>query len=143
MAHDPAAADDIVGKWSIDARYPPGTMEDGLLYFSPDGRGCFWYGNLAGAEAAAFDWTIAEGLLTTITRRRYQTPLGDIETMNLGGTLTFDLAGAPVSVQIEPTPAGQQMKVLHLPQGTVPWAEDAFGFTGLHPPDWMRPLIGS
>jgi streptogramin lyase len=44
--------DGLLGTWSVDARYAPGAMEDWLLHFRADGRGCLWYGNLMGAHVA-------------------------------------------------------------------------------------------
>jgi hypothetical protein len=139
----PMTPDDLLGTWSVDARYGPGAMEDWLLYFRGDGQGCFWYGNLMGARAAVFDWRLADGRLTTTTRRQFQTPSGHQEPFRPGGHLQLDLVEVAVTVGVEPTPIRGLLRVLRLPPGTLRWVDDAFGFEGPEPRAWMRPLFDS
>jgi hypothetical protein len=133
--------DDLLGTWSVDARYGPGAMEDWLLHFHADGRGCLWYGNLMGAQVVVFDWRLTGGRLTTTTRRRFQTPSGHQEPFRPGGHVRLDLVEVAVTVGVEPTPARRQLRVLRLPPGTIRRFENAFGFEGLEPRAWMRPLL--
>jgi hypothetical protein len=133
--------DDLLGTWSVDARHGPGAMEDWLLHFRADGRGCLWYGALMGAQVAVFDWRLTGGRLTTTTRRRFQTPAGHQEPFRPGGQARLDLVEVTVTVGMEPTPARRQLRVLRVPPGTIRRFENAFGYEGPEPRASMRPLL--
>lgn len=118
-------SDDLVGVWSIDARYGPGAQSDDVLVVAPNGMGWFEQWNFGLGTLDVFEWSLSSpGWVTLAWTLSY-------EAADFGAPLALvgPHAGGVVHtswrVGQEEVPAGGRQRVLRLPG--VSRQEEAFG----------------
>lgn len=104
---------ELIGVWSVDARFGPGAQADEMLAFRPDGTGWLEIWNFALCSVDFFEWTPTSPGWVIVTGTRSLKL--DVKTNRLiDSPDRLEVMHLPYQVQEEETPSRQRMKVLRL-----------------------------
>ena len=118
----------IVGLWSRDSMYGPGSQSDEILFLFPDGTGRLDIDNPLTVNALTFRWTLEDEMhIRIVGEQCYWIAENPTRVAAKGWEYNKLLAFA---VQEEDTRSGRRMHVLRFEQPIVEWVPKEFGFCG-------------
>lgn len=114
---------DLIGVWSADVMYGPGAQSDDVLFLFDDGKGRLEFHNPGLCNAWSFKWNITDdGRIHVVGDLAYSCEKSVI-------TVRWDHdIHHSVSVKMEYTPCGPEMRVLRISQRLVSGLSDHFAF---------------
>ncbi len=129
--------EDIVGMWSADAMYGPGSQSDDVFVFKEDGSGFYAFSNFATSYAELFQWKLLPDDIVQLNGVR-TFELNDECTSVVESNSALEVS-VPFSIAHEPTKAGRWMRVLRFKN--CPWGvvADHYGFIVRRIPDDLGP----
>jgi hypothetical protein len=123
----------LAGYWNDDLVYS-GAMENMVLFFGRDGRGCFAWENFGGSHGCVLAWSLEGDRLTTRTVREFSSVPGNGIPMDLDAVL--------VSVGMEGGPYGTRPLVLRIDGPRHFPFPNALGYVGPRCPERLWRWVG-
>ena len=105
---------DLVGVWSADALFAPGSQEDEILVFRSDGTGWIEWMNFASHTIEFFEWApTSPGWVDLVSLQRLERDLYNLKHYLQVGP-TFDVEHHPFTIQQVETPIHGSLPQLEL-----------------------------
>lgn len=122
----------LMGLWSADRRYGPGSMSSEILVFLADHRGFWRYANPGSAYAEAFLWSLNEDGSLSISG----TTSFEVEYVDDGERITQEpghlrFERLKCRIEREATPRGEMLDVLTIGDERGQWRASLLGEFGL------------